>query len=120
MKAQLLCSLMFHLAGPYDPYYVKSFVPDPYPVDPTTWLKSIQTQIGVDNGVTWGALSKLVYNKFFSKGDWMRTSLPLLESIINGSSTTGVRVILWNGDADFLLNYMGYESMIRGMMTRSA
>jgi hypothetical protein len=36
-----------------------------------------------------------VYNNFAATGDWMRSALPALESVIEA----GVRVLLYNGDA---------------------
>jgi hypothetical protein len=36
-----------------------------------------------------------VYNNFAATGDWMRSALPALESVIDA----GVRVLLYNGDA---------------------
>jgi hypothetical protein len=36
-----------------------------------------------------------VYNNFAATGDWMRSALPALESVIGA----GVRVLLYNGDA---------------------
>jgi carboxypeptidase C (cathepsin A) len=50
-----------------------------------------------------------VYNQFSASGDWMRSSLPDLETVIN----SGVRTVIYDGDADFILNYIGVEAMVR-------
>ena len=39
----------------------------------------------------------------------MRSSLSDLEVVINA----GVRTVLYNGDADYICNYMGFEAMVR-------
>jgi hypothetical protein len=39
-------------------------------------------------------------SNFAATGDWMRNSRPALESVINA----GVRTIVYDGDADFILN----------------
>ena len=41
-------------------------------------------------------------------GDWMRTSRPHLEKVIDA----GIRTILYDGDADYICNYQGVENMI--------
>jgi carboxypeptidase C (cathepsin A) len=50
-----------------------------------------------------------VYNDFALTGDWMRSSLPNLEMVINA----GVRTVIYDGDADYICNYMGVEAMVR-------
>ena len=50
-----------------------------------------------------------VYDHFTSTGDWMRSSRPNLETVIN----SGVRTVLYDGDADYICNYMGFEAMVR-------
>ena len=39
----------------------------------------------------------------------MRSSLSNLELVINA----GVRTVLYDGDADYICNYMGFEAMVR-------
>jgi hypothetical protein len=96
-------------------YYVPSSFADPYPPDITSYLDSIQTKIGAE--VAWEETNDEVYNNFsdigkpllFSfwlirsfglmdamfPGDWMRSSLPHLEQVID----SGVRVMIYDGDA---------------------
>jgi carboxypeptidase C (cathepsin A) len=56
-----------------------------------------------------------VYNQFAASGDWMRSSLPNLETVIN----SGVRTVIYDGDADFILNYIGVEAMVRASLSFS-
>ena len=56
-----------------------------------------------------------VYNQFAASGDWMRSSLPNLETVIN----SGVRTVIYDGDADFILNYVGVEAMVRASLSFS-
>jgi len=58
---------------------------------------------------TWQETNRDVYNDFAATGDWMRSSLPDLEAVINA----GVRTCIYAGDADFIVNYMGVENMVR-------
>ena len=50
-----------------------------------------------------------MYNDFALTGDWMRSSLSDLEIVINA----GVRTVVYDGDADYILNYIGVEAMVR-------
>jgi hypothetical protein len=50
-----------------------------------------------------------VYAQFAAAGDWMRSSLPDLETVID----SGVRTVLYDGDADYFFNYKGVEAMVR-------
>jgi len=50
-----------------------------------------------------------VYNNFAATGDWMRTSRPDLEKVINA----GVRTVIYDGDADYIVNFKGIEAMVR-------
>jgi hypothetical protein len=50
-----------------------------------------------------------VYTQFAATGDWMRSSLSDLEVVIN----SGVRTVIYDGDADYILNYIGVEAMVR-------
>ncbi|KAJ6490857.1 serine carboxypeptidase [Mycena sanguinolenta] len=112
--AQDFCNsnILTVLVGAYDMYYVPSVVPDAYPPDISKYLASIQTKIGAE--VTWQQTNLEVYDNFANTGDWMRSSLPDLELVIN----SGVRVLIYDGDADYILNYNGVEAMIASMNTK--
>ncbi|KAJ7635279.1 Alpha/Beta hydrolase protein [Roridomyces roridus] len=49
-------------------------------------------------------------------GDWMRTKLPALDAVVNA----GIRVTIYNGDADFIVNYQGIEDMLPAMTNNDA
>jgi carboxypeptidase C (cathepsin A) len=55
-----------------------------------------------------------VYNNFASTGDWMHNSAPALEKVINA----GVRTIIYDGDADYILNFNGVEAMVDNLNTQ--
>ncbi|KAF7309959.1 Carboxypeptidase [Mycena indigotica] len=109
--AQSYCNnnILSPLVGNHDIYYVPAGSDDPYPADITSWLASVRSAIGAE--VSWAESSDAVYNNFASTGDWMRSQLPNLNTIINA----GIRVTLYNGDADFIVNYQGVEDMLAVM-----
>ncbi|OSD05930.1 serine carboxypeptidase [Trametes coccinea BRFM310] len=100
--------------GPYDPYYILSETPDPYPPDLTPYLNdtSLMKKIGAES--TWQMTSDDVYFNFADTGDWMRNSRPLLEKVINA----GVRTVIYDGDADYILNFHGVEAMVAALQTK--
>ncbi|KAJ7189887.1 serine carboxypeptidase [Mycena pura] len=111
--AQLFCNseILDPLIGAFDVYYVPSGADDPYPPDISSYLDSVQTKIGAE--VTWEETNDDVYDNFSNNGDWIRSSLPLLETVIN----SGVRVMIYDGDADYICNFMGVEAMIGTLNT---
>ncbi|KAJ7655893.1 serine carboxypeptidase [Mycena rosella] len=98
--AQSFCNnnILSPLVGSFDVYYV--------------YLASIRTKIGGE--VTWQETNDDVYDNFAATGDWMRSSLPDLELVIN----SGVRVLVYDGDADYILNFNGVEAMIASLNTK--
>ncbi|KAF7367972.1 Carboxypeptidase [Mycena sanguinolenta] len=94
--------------GPWNPYYVldPQTPSDNYPPEIGTYIESIASQIGAEVGFT--QISLTVYDNFAATGDWMRSSLPDLTTVIEA----GLRVNLYVGDADYLCNYFGIEFMI--------
>lgn len=56
-----------------------------------------------------------VYSNFASTGDWMLNSAPDLEAVINA----GVRTVIYDGDADYILNFMGVEMMVSYLISPS-
>ncbi|KAJ6549817.1 Alpha/Beta hydrolase protein [Mycena capillaripes] len=111
--AQAFCNfyIMEPLSGAYDVYYVLSSSTDPYPPDISSYLASIRNKIGAE--VAWQQSNDDVYDNFMATGDWMRSSLPDLERVID----SGVQVTIYVGDADYILNFMGVEAMIASMNT---
>ncbi|KAI0310168.1 serine carboxypeptidase [Amylostereum chailletii] len=115
-KAQSFCNnnILSPLAGNYDVYYVPSENPDSYPPDLTDYLQSdaVTSKIGAQS--TWTETSDDIYSNFASTGDWMRNSRPDLERVID----SGVRTVVYDGDADFILNYHGVEAMVDNLQTK--
>ncbi|KAJ7477378.1 serine carboxypeptidase [Mycena latifolia] len=112
-SAQNYCNnnILSPLIGNHDVYYVPADSDDPYPPDITSYLASIADDIGAE--VDWQMTNDDVYNNFAETGDWMRSTLPALESVLDA----GVRVTIYNGDADFIVNYQGIENMLASMTT---
>jgi hypothetical protein len=49
-----------------------------------------------------------VYHRFAAVDNWFRTSRPDLEKVIN----EGVRTVIYDGDADFILNFNCVEATV--------
>ena len=115
-NAQSNCNdnILSPLAGNYDVYYVLTKNPDPYPPDLTDYLtsSSLTSKIGAES--TWQETNDDVYSNFASTGDWMHNSRPDLETVIDA----GVRTIIYDGDADFILNFNGVEAMVNALQTQ--
>ncbi|KAI0305240.1 serine carboxypeptidase [Multifurca ochricompacta] len=113
--AQSFCNdnILSPLAGNWDVYYVPTANPDPYPPSLDSYLTSsaVTSKIGAQSA--WQETNNDVYNNFASTGDWMRTSRPNLETVINA----GVRTIIYDGDADFILNFNGVEALVASLNT---
>ncbi|KAJ8081217.1 hypothetical protein PM082_018060 [Marasmius tenuissimus] len=112
--AQSFCNnrILSPLAGNYDVYYVLAEDPDPYPPSITGYLNSVRSKIGAEQ--QWQSSNQVVYSNFAATGDWMRNSRPNLETVIN----SGVRVIVYDGDADYILNFNGVEAMVDALNTK--
>ncbi|KZV66346.1 serine carboxypeptidase [Peniophora sp. CONT] len=117
-NATVFCNdhLLFKLNGNWDQNYV--LTPreraDEYPSNFIPWLTSseVVNAIGAELPFTPG--NQDIAKNFQDKGDWMRSTKPRLERVIDA----GVRVILYVGDADFLCNYMGVEVLSDNLQTR--
>ncbi|KAF8887450.1 serine carboxypeptidase [Gymnopilus junonius] len=112
-SAQNFCNnrILSPLAGNYDVYFILAMNPDPYPPEISTFLNTVAPQIGGE--VTWVQSSNSVYRNFSKTGDWMRNSAPDLEFVIN----SGIRTIIYDGDADYILNSDGVEAMVDDLET---
>lgn len=115
-KAQSFCNdrILSPLAGNYDVYYVLSENPDPYPPDLTPYLTSSNLTSRIGSETTWQQTNDVVYENFAKTGDWMTNSRIELQQVIKA----GVRTIIYDGDADYILNYQGVEAMINALQTQ--
>ena len=90
-------------------YYVLTRNPDPYPPPLDNYLNSPVVTSKIGSYHTWQETNEDVYDNFAATGDWMRTSRPNLEKVINA----GVRTVIYDGDADYIVNFKGVEAMVR-------
>ena len=97
------------LVGNWDVYYVPTENPDPYPPPLEPYLQSSAVTSKIGSQGTWETNNVEVYFQFAATGDWGRSSLPDLEMVID----SGVRTIVYDGDADYICNYKGVEAMVR-------
>jgi len=102
------------LRGDWDVYYVPTRKPDPYPPPLDKYLNSQAVTSKIGSHAKWEATNLDVYYHFAATGDSMRTSLPDLETVINA----GVRTVIYDGDADFIVNFKGVEAMVASLNTK--
>ena len=89
-------------------YYVPTANPDPYPPALDQYLNSPAVTSKIGSQSTWQETNDVVYQNFAATGDWIRSSLPDLEAVIDA----GVRTVIYDGDADYILNFYGVEAMV--------
>ncbi|GJJ09074.1 hypothetical protein Clacol_003296 [Clathrus columnatus] len=116
-KAQSFCNdrILSPLAGNYDVYYVLSEDPDPYPPNLAPYLTSSNLTSKIGSEAVWKQTNDDVYDNFAKTGDWMTNSRLELQTVIE----SGVRTIIYDGDADYILNYQGVEAMINALETQN-
>ena len=110
-EAQEFCNnnVLGPLGGEWDFYYVPAKDPDPYPPPLDKYLNSPAVTSKIGSHAKWAEYNDDIYNNFAKTGDWMRSSSPDLEKVINA----GVRIVLYDGDADYIVNFKGVEAMVR-------
>ncbi|KAI0036240.1 serine carboxypeptidase [Vararia minispora EC-137] len=115
-RAQSTCNnnILSPLAGNWDVYYILTQNPDPYPPALDSYLGSSNVTSAIGAQSTWSETNFNVYSNFAATGDWMRNSRPLLETVID----SGVRTIVFDGDADYILNFHGVEAMVDALQTK--
>ena len=113
--AQAYCNppILQALSGSWDPYYVPTAIPpdpDPYPPQLNTYLHNSAVTSKIGSLSPWIEFNVPgIYNKFAATGDWMRSARPALEEVINAD----VRTVIYAGDADYIVSYIGVEAMVR-------
>ncbi|KZS90861.1 serine carboxypeptidase [Sistotremastrum niveocremeum HHB9708] len=122
-EAQNFCNtymsdLYSGLNGRLNPYDIRTLYESqfqfPPPIDNFLKQPDLMTKIGAESMFT--SLSTTVNQAFMMSGDWMLNNAPDLESVILDSSQ--VRVLIYDGDADFILNYVGVEAMVSNLKTK--
>jgi len=93
---------------------VPTAFPDPYPPQLEPYLHNPAVTSKIGSKSVWQDSNLGIYYQFASTGDWMRSSRPALETVINA----GVRTVIYDGDADYICNYMGVEAMVRARLPR--
>jgi len=116
--AQNWCNLYISepLAGNWDIYYVPVENPDRYPPVLEPYLQNSAVTSKIGSYGTWSEANYEVYFQFLATGDGARSSRPNLEMVINH----GVRTLIYDGDADFICNYIGVEAMVRDSLVFSS
>jgi len=114
--AQDLCNrlLFTPLSGIWDEQYVPALKNDPFPPRLETYLRDPTVTSAIGSMTTWFEESGNVNFQFSLTGDWMRTTLPVLEQVIDAD----VRTVIYAGDADYIVNYKGVEAMVRARSLR--
>lgn len=114
--AQEACNndILIPAAGNASFYDVRNDDPDPYPPNlvPLLTQKGFQRAIGAETN--WTESSDAVYENFFESGDWMIDCSSQLEHVIDA----GIRTLIYAGDADYVVNYMGVEAMMDNLNTK--
>jgi hypothetical protein len=96
-KAQATCNVqvLFPLGGNYDVYYVPVEDPGSYPPDFTNYINSDAVRSAIGAETTWSEENSQIYRNFVFTGDFMKSSAPHLEKVINA----GIRTSIFAGDA---------------------
>ncbi|KAH9943528.1 serine carboxypeptidase [Amylocystis lapponica] len=117
--AQLTCDseILDPLFGKYYPYYIlQTGFESAYPPDPTSYLNNTKLMASIGAESKWQETNSGVLFNFQDTGDGMRKSTTELEHVIN----SGVHVVIYEGDADYLYNYMGVEAVMDSLNTSAS
>ena len=87
--------------------------PDPYPPPLEPYLHDPAVTSKIGSKTTWQETNPSIYYQFAASGDWMRSTRPALEEVINAD----VRTVIYAGDADYIVNYKGVEAMVRARVS---
>ncbi|KAN0139051.1 putative carboxypeptidase S1 [Lactarius tabidus] len=95
--------------GNFDVYDLRAPANDPFP--PETYVSylqesSIQTKIGAQQ--LYQECPDAPYEKFVSTGDDSRSFLSTLSTVVQ----SGIQVLIWAGDADWICNTAGVQAVI--------
>ncbi|KAI1846991.1 hypothetical protein JX265_006812 [Neoarthrinium moseri] len=95
---------VIYSSADFDPYDVRSGSNDPNPPETyTTYLARADVKKAIGASSTYQECPNSVNQKFFTTGDYPRSFVSTLSKVVQ----SGVRVLLWAGDADFICNWIG-------------
>lgn len=96
----------------FDTYDVREPSNDPYPPETySTYLQSAQVTKAIGAQATYTECPSAPYNKFESTGDNSRSFMGVLSNVVQ----SGIRVLIWAGDADFICNYQGSFNVVNAL-----
>lgn len=112
-KAQNVCSNT--IEGPisqakdFDVYDVRQPSNDPFPPSTyATYLNSASVRTAIGAQSTYQQCPDGPFQKFSSTGDNSRSFLSTLGKVVS----SGIRVVVWAGDADWICNYIGNFNVV--------
>ncbi|KAA8568289.1 hypothetical protein EYC84_007325 [Monilinia fructicola] len=90
--------------GNFDVYDIREPSNDPYPPETyATYLQSAAVVKAIGAKSTYQECPDAPYEKFAATGDDSRSFLSTLSSVVQ----SGIQVLIWAGDADFICNWFG-------------
>ncbi|EJD46926.1 alpha/beta-hydrolase [Auricularia subglabra TFB-10046 SS5] len=114
-RAQSYCNnnILSPLAGSRNVYDVRT-TSSAYPPSISTFLRNqtLMALIGAESA--WQQTNNGVYSQFQSTGDWMKNSAPDLAVVVD----SGVRTLVFAGDADYICNAFGVEAMVDNLQSK--
>ncbi|KAK9772802.1 putative Alpha/Beta hydrolase protein [Seiridium cardinale] len=88
----------------FDPYDVRAGSNDPNPPETyATYLARADVKKAIGAATTYQECPNSVNSKFFTTGDYPRSLVSTLSEVVQ----SGIRVLTWAGDADFICNWFG-------------
>jgi carboxypeptidase C (cathepsin A) len=93
----------------FDVYDIRQPSADPFP--PSTYVGYLQTpsvQKAIGASTKYSECPSAPYNKFKSTGDDARSLLATLSRVVQ----SGIRVVVWAGDADWICNWYGSAAVV--------
>ncbi|KAI9675571.1 MAG: hypothetical protein M1822_008924 [Bathelium mastoideum] len=95
-------------SGNFDVYDVREPSNDPYPPETyTSYLANPSVTSAIGAKATYTECPDAPYNKFSSTGDDSRSFLSQLSDVVQ----SGVQVVIWAGDADWICNWYGGQAV---------
>ncbi|KAJ7034608.1 alpha/beta-hydrolase [Mycena alexandri] len=114
LKADNFCATLFEDAvGNLDPYDLRQSSAAAFPPEYYVnflGIASVKTAIGATSS-TYSECPDAPFEKIENTGDDARTFLPQLAAVVD----SGIRVLIWAGDADIICNWLGNQAAVLAM-----